>query len=52
MCIAPRTASVKAFNTTFAATLAAGTVGPLPTAVLIAGDDADANPAWITGVEA
>ena len=34
---------LKAFNTTFAATLAAGTVGPLTTTVLIAGDDADAK---------
>ena len=31
---------LKAFNTTFAATLASGTVGPLTTAVLIAGDHA------------
>ena len=34
---------VKAFNTTFAATLASGTVGDQPTTVLIAGDDADAK---------
>ncbi|WP_457207821.1 NADPH-dependent F420 reductase [Nocardioides sp. P5_C9_2] len=34
---------LKAFNTTFAATLAAGTVGDVPTTVLIAGDDADAK---------
>ena len=34
---------VKAFNTNFAATLAAGTVGDQPTTVLIAGDDADAK---------
>ena len=34
---------LKAFNTTFAATLASGTVGSLPTTVLIAGDDADAK---------
>jgi 8-hydroxy-5-deazaflavin:NADPH oxidoreductase len=34
---------VKAFNTTFAATLASGTVGAQPTTVLIAGDDADAK---------
>ena len=39
----PRSRVVKAFNTTFAATLAAGTVGPLPTTVLIAGDDTDAK---------
>jgi hypothetical protein len=34
---------VKAFNTTFAATLASGTVGDNPTTVLIAGDDAEAK---------
>ena len=34
---------LKAFNTTFAATLAAGTVGPLTTTVLIAGDDTAAK---------
>ena len=34
---------LKAFNTTFAGTLAAGTVGALTTTVLIAGDDADAK---------
>jgi 8-hydroxy-5-deazaflavin:NADPH oxidoreductase len=39
----PRSRVLKAFNTTFAATLAAGAVGPLPTTVLIAGDDADAK---------
>jgi 8-hydroxy-5-deazaflavin:NADPH oxidoreductase len=39
----PRSRVLKAFNTTFAATLAAGTVGGLPTTVLIAGDDADAK---------
>ncbi|WP_251150503.1 NAD(P)-binding domain-containing protein [Cellulosimicrobium sp. Marseille-Q4280] len=44
---------LKAFNTTFAATLASGQVGPLPTTVLVAGDDADAKAALaaaITGV--
>ncbi|GEN81104.1 NADPH-dependent F420 reductase [Actinotalea fermentans] len=40
---------LKAFNTTFGATLAAGTVGPLTTAVLIAGDDEDAK-ATLAGV--
>ena len=35
----PGSRVVKAFNTTFAATLANGTVGPVPTTVLIAGDD-------------
>jgi NADPH-dependent F420 reductase len=39
----PSSRVVKAFNTTFAATLAAGTVGGQPTTVLIAGDDADAK---------
>jgi hypothetical protein len=39
----PASRVVKAFNTTFAGTLAAGVVGPLTTTVLIAGDDADAK---------
>ncbi len=39
----PESRVVKAFNTTFAGTLAAKTVGPLPTTVLIAGDDPDAK---------
>jgi predicted dinucleotide-binding enzyme len=39
----PQSRVLKAFNTTFAATLAAGKVGDLPTTVLIAGDDADAK---------
>jgi len=39
----PGSRVVKAFNTTFAATLASGTVGDQPTTVLIAGDDADAK---------
>ena len=40
----PSSRVVKAFNTTFAATLASGTVGgQQPTTVLIAGDDADAK---------
>jgi len=39
----PNSRVLKAFNTTFAGTLAAGTVGPLTTTVLIAGDDADAK---------
>ncbi len=39
----PESSVLKAFNTTFGATLAAGTVGPQPTTVLIAGDDADAK---------
>jgi NADPH-dependent F420 reductase len=39
----PGSRVLKAFNTTFAATLAAGTVGPNTTTVLIAGEDADAK---------
>jgi 8-hydroxy-5-deazaflavin:NADPH oxidoreductase len=39
----PNSRVLKAFNTTLGATLAAGTVGPLTTTVLIAGDDADAK---------
>jgi NADPH-dependent F420 reductase len=39
----PRSRVVKAFNTTFATSLASGTIGGLPTTVLIAGDDADAK---------
>src|SRR3954454_8656679 len=45
----PQSRVLKAFNTTFAATLAAGTVGQVPTTVLIAGDDADAK-ALLAGV--
>lgn len=39
----PQSRVLKAFNTTFAATLASGSVGELSTTVLIAGDDADAK---------
>jgi NADPH-dependent F420 reductase len=39
----PGSRVVKAFNTTFAGTLSAGTVGDLTTTVLIAGDDSDAK---------
>jgi NADPH-dependent F420 reductase len=39
----PQSRVLKAFNTTFAATLAAGSVGSLTTTVLIAGDDTDAK---------
>jgi NADPH-dependent F420 reductase len=39
----PQSRVVKAFNTTFAATLASGSVGPLTTTVLLAGDDAEAK---------
>ena len=46
----PQSRVVKAFNTTFAATLASGTVGgQQPTTVLIAGDDADAK-ALLAGI--
>jgi predicted dinucleotide-binding enzyme len=45
----PQSRVLKAFNTTFAGTLAAGTVGALPTTVLIAGDDADAK-ALLAGI--
>ena len=39
----PDSRVLKAFNTTFAATIASGEVGPVPTTVLIAGDDAEAK---------
>ena len=39
----PQSRVLKAFNTTFAGTLASGNVGPLTTTVLIAGDDVDAK---------
>jgi NADPH-dependent F420 reductase len=39
----PEARVVKAFNTTFAGTLTAGTVGDVPTTVLVAGDDASAK---------
>ncbi len=45
----PASRVVKAFNTTFAATLAQGAVGPLTTTVLIAGDD-DAAKATVAEV--
>ena len=45
----PQSRVLKAFNTNFAATLATGRVGELPTTVLIAGDDADAK-ALLAGV--
>jgi 8-hydroxy-5-deazaflavin:NADPH oxidoreductase len=45
----PNSRVLKAFNTTFAATLASGTVGGQPTTVLIAGDDADAK-ALLAGI--
>ncbi|WP_278236642.1 NAD(P)-binding domain-containing protein [Isoptericola sp. AK164] len=42
----PGASVLKAFNTNFAATLATGTVGDVPTTVLVAGDDADAKTAF------
>jgi NADPH-dependent F420 reductase len=39
----PQSRVLKAFNTTFAATLASSNVGPVPTTVLIAGDDTSAK---------
>src|SRR4051794_14529686 len=45
----PQSRVLKAFNVNFAATLASGKVGELPTTVLIAGDDADAK-AMLTDV--
>jgi 8-hydroxy-5-deazaflavin:NADPH oxidoreductase len=45
----PESRVVKAFNTTFAGTLVAGTVGGQTTTVLLAGDDADAK-ALLAGV--
>lgn len=48
----PRAKVLKAFNTTFAGTLATGTVGGDTTTVLVAGDDADAKAALIDLVRA
>ncbi len=48
----PSTRVVKAFNTTFAATLKEGQVGPHPTTVLVAGDDAGAKQSLIDVVKA
>ncbi len=45
----PQSRVLKAFNTTFAGTLVSGAVGPVPTTVLIAGDDADAK-ALLAGI--
>ena len=45
----PSSTVLKAFNTTFAGTLASGAVGPLTTTVLIAGDDSDAK-ATLSGI--
>jgi len=48
----PDSRVVKAFNTTFAATLNAKTVGPNATTVLVAGDDTSAKQALIEAVTA
>lgn len=48
----PESRVLKAFNTTFAATLATGKVGDLSTTVLVAGDDEAAKTALITDVNA
>ncbi|OKX83835.1 diguanylate cyclase [Corynebacterium glutamicum] len=48
----PTSRVLKAFNTSFAATLATGKVGDITTTVLVAGDDEDAKNALITDVNA
>ena len=48
----PRARVVKAFNTTFAATLAARQTGPNRATVLVAGDDADAKLTVLDAVRA
>lgn len=48
----PNSHVLKAFNTTFAATLVAKTIGGLPTTVQIAGDDAEAKQALAEAIEA
>ncbi len=48
----PDSRVIKAFNTTFAGTLASGSVGQNTTTVLVAGDDADAKSALIDAVSA
>lgn len=48
----PGSSVLKAFNTTFAATLASGMVGAESATVLIAGDDADAKAALAAIIEA
>jgi len=42
----PGATVLKAFNTNFAATIVSGTVGDVPTTVLVAGDDAPAKAAF------
>ena len=48
----PSSKVLKAFNTTFAATLGAKAVGPNKTTVLIAGDDADAKATLAAAISA
>jgi len=48
----PEAKILKAFNTNFAGTLAAKTVGPVTTTVLIAGDDAEAKATLAAAVSA
>jgi predicted dinucleotide-binding enzyme len=48
----PSSRVLKAFNTTFATTLSAKSVGPNPTTVLVAGDDDGAKAALISAVQA
>ncbi len=48
----PGSSVLKAFNTTFAGTLASGSVGAESTTVLIAGDDTDAKAALAAVIEA
>lgn len=48
----PESKVLKAFNTTFAATLSSGKLGDLTTTVLVAGDDEAAKSALITDVNA
>lgn len=48
----PQSRVLKAFNTNFAATLVAGTVGGQKTTVLVAGDDADAKQSLLAAVKA
>lgn len=47
----PDSAVLKAFNTTFASTLASHHIGDLPTTVLVAGDDVDAKTALTAAIE-
>jgi predicted dinucleotide-binding enzyme len=48
----PTAKVLKAFNTTFAATLSSKQIGGLPTTVLIAGDDTDAKSALAAAITA